>query len=176
MRRAVFLDRDGVINRGLVRHGKPAAPFSVAELEILPGVRQALGQLRDAGFLLIVVTNQPEVGRGSGSREDVEAIHRYLRSTLPLDDIRVCYHDDDAKCACRKPEPGMVYAAAVDHQVQLAASFLVGDRWRDVAAGKAAGCKTVLVNAFPEPTYVEPDVALADLPAATRWILEQNHP
>ena len=174
MRKAVFLDRDGVINRGVIRDGKPSAPFKLSELEILPGVGAALASLRAAGFQLIIVTNQPDVARGHGMKDDVEAIHRYLLSELPLDDIHVCYHDDDERCACRKPMPGMLYAAAVEREVQLAASFMVGDRWRDVGAGRAAGCRTILVNAFPEATRIEPEIELSDLAAAADWILNQR--
>lgn len=171
MRRAVFLDRDGVLNRTVIRNGKPSAPFNLAECELFSGVPEALAALRAAGYELIVVTNQPDVARGDARRDDVEAIHRYLRSNLPLDDIRVCYHDDHDECSCRKPKPGMLYAAAVERQLQMPRSFLVGDRWRDIGAGHAAGCRTILVNAFPEPTRLEPEVELPDLPAAASWIL-----
>ena len=99
MRRAVFLDRDGVINRSLIRDGKPYAPLTLADVEIVPGVPDALQQLRDAGFLLIVVTNQPDVVRRQASRREIDAIHAHMRQTLPIDDIRVCYHDDDDRCA-----------------------------------------------------------------------------
>ena len=125
VRRAVFLDRDGVINREMFRNGHAQAPSTVAEVEILPGVPDALEQLRRAGFLLIVVTNQPDVVRGSASRHEIETIHSHLRQTLPVDDIRVCYHDDVDGCACRKPSPGMLYAAAVERDIALAASY----RW-----------------------------------------------
>jgi D-glycero-D-manno-heptose 1,7-bisphosphate phosphatase len=173
MNRAVFLDRDGVINVGVVKKGKPFAPMAVEEFQIAPGVHEALAALKAAGFLLIVTTNQPDVARGQGTRAAVDAIHAHMRSVLPLDDVIVCFHDDPDLCACRKPSPGMVYAGAVKHEAQLSRSFMVGDRWRDIGCGKAAGCTTILVNAFPEPTYVAPDVELADLPAAAKWILER---
>jgi len=168
---AVFLDRDGVLNRAITRDGKPWAPFSLDELEILPGVPEALAALRAAGFQLIVVTNQPDVARGHAKKAAVDAIHQHMRQRLPLDEIRVCYHDDHHGCACRKPKPGMIYAAAVDREIELARSFMVGDRWRDIGAGKAAGCQTILVNAMVEETRVEPDIELRDLPAAADWIL-----
>jgi D-glycero-D-manno-heptose 1,7-bisphosphate phosphatase len=171
LRRAVFLDRDGVINRGVFKAGRPFAPFSLDEYEILPGVPEALAALRAAGFLLVVTTNQPDVARGLGLREQVEAIHAYIRRHLALDDIRVCYHDDRDRCACRKPHPGMIFAAAVEHEIQIAHSFMVGDRWRDIGSGKNAGCTTILVNAFPERDRIEPDIELPDLLAASRWIL-----
>ena len=170
MTRAVFLDRDGVLNDRVLRNGQPTAPFSVDELRISRGVPEALGALRAAGFQLIVVTNQPDVVRGHAERGHVEAIHALMRVSLPLDDIRVCYHDDGDGCACRKPKPGMLYAAAVERDIQLARSFLVGDRWRDIGAGKAAGCTTILVNAFPGETKVEADVEFPDLSAAVKWI------
>jgi D-glycero-D-manno-heptose 1,7-bisphosphate phosphatase len=173
LKRAVFLDRDGVLNRGVVKAGKPFAPFSLDEFEILPGVPEALAKLRSAGYLLIVTTNQPDVARGIASRAQVEGIHTFIRERLPLDDIRVCYHDDGDDCACRKPRPGMIYAAAVDHEVQLDRSFMIGDRWRDIGSGKNAGCTAILVNAFPEKTRLEPDAEFLDLPVAAEWILSR---
>ena len=173
MKRAVFLDRDGVINRGVVRAGKPFAPFTVDEFEILPGVAQALADLRAAGYLLIVTTNQPDIARGDGTLAGVESIHAHMRDVLPIDDVVVCYHDDVDKCACRKPKPGMIYAAAVKHEIQIGSSFMVGDRWRDIGSGRNAGCTTILVNAFPEEKRVEADIELPDLLAASRWILSR---
>jgi D-glycero-D-manno-heptose 1,7-bisphosphate phosphatase len=169
--RAVFLDRDGVLNHGVSRGGTPWAPRTLDELEILPGVSEALASLRAAGFLLIVVTNQPDVPRGTATRAGVEAIHAHMRATLPLDDIRVCYHDDSDNCDCRKPAPGLLLAAAAEHGIDVRRSFMVGDRWRDIGAARAAGCTAILVNPFREKTYVEPDIELADLPAAAAWIL-----
>ena len=175
MRRAVFLDRDGVINRSLIRDGKPYAPLTLADVEIAPGVPDALQQLRDAGFLLIVVTNQPDVIRRQGSRREIDAIHAHMRKTLAIDDVRVCYHDDPSGCACRKPSPGMLYAAAVEHEIQFAGSYLVGDRWRDIVAGQRAGCTTILVDGgHDETTTVEPDARLQDLREAAAWILRRR--
>ena len=172
MRPVVFLDRDGVINREVFRDGQTQAPWTVAEVEILPGVPDALDRLRRAGFLLVVVTNQPDVVRGGASRHEIEAIHSRLRHTLPLDDIRVCYHDDADGCACRKPSPGLLYAAAVEREIALAGSYMVGDRWRDIGAGKRAGCTTILVHSDrDEPTTIEPDVRMGDLGEAATWIL-----
>jgi D-glycero-D-manno-heptose 1,7-bisphosphate phosphatase len=172
MNRAVFLDRDGVITRARVRNGKPCAPLSRADVAIVPGVPDALDRLRRAGLLLIVVTNQPDVARGRVSRDEVEAIHAGLRAELPLDDIHVCYHDDDDECACRKPAPGMLYAAAVAHEIALTRSYLVGDRWRDIAAGRRAGCTTILVDGgHEEPVTVDPHATVSDLQRAATWIL-----
>jgi D-glycero-D-manno-heptose 1,7-bisphosphate phosphatase len=174
MKRAVFLDRDGVINTGVVKEGKPFAPLTVDEFEIAPGVPEALADLRAAGFLLIVTTNQPDPARGRGTRAEVDAIHAHMRSVLPLDDVFVCFHDDKDLCACRKPLPGLIYAAAVQYEVQISRSYMVGDRWRDIGSGKNAGCTTILVNAFPEEKRIEPDVELADLLAASAWIRKRG--
>ncbi|RTL60509.1 MAG: HAD family hydrolase [Hyphomicrobiales bacterium] len=164
MRRAVFLDRDGVINAANVRRGRPFPPRSVDELEILPGVREACDSLKSAGYLLIVVTNQPDIARKSASSSDVEAIHRELSRALPLDAIRVCPHDDIDACTCRKPKPGLLVDAARDLSVDLSASFMVGDRWRDIDAGTAAGCSTVFIDyGYTEPRPIAPDYTAKSL-------------
>jgi len=158
MVRAVFLDRDGVINRAEVRNGKPYPPASIEELEVLDGVADGLRALREAGFRLIVVTNQPDVARGTQTRETVEAMNARLRETLPLDDIMSCYHDGDA-CHCRKPKPGALLDAARRHGIELDASFMIGDRWRDVEAGQRAGCTSYFIDygyleRQPDPPFI----------------------
>ena len=146
MKRAIFLDRDGVINRTIVRDGKPYPPANLATLEILPGVADALQSLHEAGWLLIVVTNQPDVARGTTTVADVEAINAHLRHCLPIDEFRTCYHDNLDGCNCRKPLPGALFAAADAHGIDLAMSYMVGDRWRDTEAGERAGCKTIFID------------------------------
>lgn len=140
LRRAVFLDRDGVINKAFIRDGKPYPPNSVSELEILPGVQLALLRLRAAGLLNIVVTNQPDVATGIQQQVVVEGMHARLTHMLALDAIVTCYHVDADNCTCRKPLPGMLIESSLDYGIDLSKSYLVGDRWRDVAAGQAAGC------------------------------------
>ena len=172
--RAVFLDRDGVLNRTLVRNGVPTPPKSTAELQITEGAGEALHRLRARGFRLVVVTNQPDVARGRQTREVVEAMHAALRSTLPIDEFRVCYHDDADRCNCRKPAAGLLMAAAHDLHVDLTASFMVGDRWRDIDAGRRAGCRTVLVGSgYHEREEIEPDVQVDSLAEAADWIVAQ---
>jgi D-glycero-D-manno-heptose 1,7-bisphosphate phosphatase len=146
LKRAVFLDRDGVINRAVVQDGKPFPPRSVAELEVLPDAHDALQRLRDAGYVLIVVTNQPDVARGTQSRAAVEEINARLANELAIDDFMVCYHDDAAGCSCRKPSPGGLLEAAARHGVDLGSSYIVGDRWRDVEAGQRAGCTSFFID------------------------------
>jgi len=171
-RRAVFLDRDGVLNRAALRDGKPYPPASLIEFEILPGVRETLLRLRNAGFLLIVATNQPDVAKGTQRREVVEAMHAQLMNQLPLDDIKVCWELDSPSCTCYKPKPGMLLAAACERDIGLARSYMVGDRWRDVGAGKAAGCFTILIDrGYAEPLNETPDATCADLQEAAAIIL-----
>lgn len=174
--RAVFLDRDGVINNAPVREGRPFPPASLADLVILDGVPGALIALRASGFKLIVVTNQPDVGRGQSSADDVREIHDHLRRTLALDDIRVCFHAGHEGCDCRKPRPGMLLAAARELDIDLSASFMVGDRWRDIDAGVAAGCRSVLIDyRYDEQApSVPPDFTCASLAEAAIWIMSQS--
>jgi D-glycero-D-manno-heptose 1,7-bisphosphate phosphatase len=174
VRRAVFLDRDGVINRALVRDGKPFPPATAAELEVLPGVAGALARLRAAGFRLVVVTNQPDVARGTQRREVIDGMHRRLAAELPIDEFRVCDHDDRDECACRKPKAGMLEAAARDAEISLADSFMVGDRWRDVEAGRRAGCATVFIDwGYDERRPEDPDAVVGSLTEAADWILSR---
>jgi D-sedoheptulose 7-phosphate isomerase len=172
-RRAVFLDRDGVINRAIIRDGAPYPPATLDELEILPDVPQALHDLKGHGFELLVITNQPDVARGTQTRDAVEGINRKLASTLPLDDIIVCYHTDQDECSCRKPKPGMLLDAARKHGIDLSVSFLIGDRWRDIEAGKNAGCKTILIDGGhrEKQSSLSPDARVGSLREAASWII-----
>jgi D-glycero-D-manno-heptose 1,7-bisphosphate phosphatase len=171
-RAAVFLDRDGVINRPVIRDGRPYPPSDERALEILPGVEDALARLHNAGFHLVVVTNQPDVARGTQTRDAIDRMHARLSAVLPLDDIRVCAHDDADRCACRKPEPGMLRDAARDGELSLADSFMVGDRWRDIDAGRRAGCTTVFVDwGYDERRPEAPDAVVGSLGEAADWIL-----
>ena len=146
MYQAVFLDRDGVINQAIIKNGRPYPPKDLSELVILPGVNQAISLLRSAGFLLIGITNQPDVARGITRKEDVMAINDYLIANLLIDDILTCYHDDDDKCSCRKPLPGMILKAAKEFKINLKKSYMVGDRWRDIKCGLTAGTSTIFID------------------------------
>ncbi len=170
---AVFLDRDGVINQTLLRDGKPYAPDKLEDFRYLPGVGDAIKALSAAGFRLIVVTNQPDVGRGQVPQTVVEAMHGQLMADLPVDAVHACFHLDSDGCACRKPKPGMLLAAAADWSIDLEASFMVGDRWSDVDAGRAAGCRTIWIDAgYRERRAEAPDFTVGSLPEAGRLILE----
>jgi D-glycero-D-manno-heptose 1,7-bisphosphate phosphatase len=175
MKRAVFLDRDGVLNEAVVVDGQPKAPLTAAEVVIPPDAAASLEAMHDAGFLLIVVTNQPDIVRGRMTWENLHAVNSRLRDVLPLDDIRVCAHDDRHGCECRKPLPGLLTSAARDHGIDLVESFLIGDRWKDVAAGQAAGCRTVWLDSGYDEPAPDPaaDWTAGSLTEATAWLLAQ---
>lgn len=173
-RRAVFLDRDGVITRALVRDGRPYAPLREEEFEILPETPPALRRLHDAGLMLVVVTNQPEVSRGALDPDAVDRMHARLTDELPIAEVRTCIHDDSDHCSCRKPAPGLLIQAAADHGLDLDRSFMVGDRWRDVGAGRQAGCTTVFIDRrYSERQPQDPDVTVESLDEAVDWILSR---
>jgi D-glycero-D-manno-heptose 1,7-bisphosphate phosphatase len=172
-RAAVFLDRDGVLNVAPVRDGRPHPPATVDELRLLPGVGEACRKMKEAGLVLVVVTNQPDVARGATDVARVDAINDALRARLPIDEIAVCPHDDADHCSCRKPKPGLLVESATRWHVDLAASVLVGDRWRDVEAGRAAGTVTVFVDrGYDEARPVKPDLVVSELMDAVPFILE----
>lgn len=143
---AVFLDRDGVINRAMIRDGKPYPPAQLDEFEILPGSVTSLSRLAAFGYVLIGITNQPDVARGTQSREMVESFNRLIQSRLPVRQIFVCYHDNANRCDCRKPKPGLILQAANEYGLDLSRSWMVGDRWKDIAAGQSLGLKTIFVD------------------------------
>ncbi len=175
MKRAVFLDRDGVLNRAMVREGKPYPPANIGEFEILPGVEEALATLRAAGFLLIVVTNQPDVARGTTTREAVEEINAALGAALPIDEFRTCFHDSGFGCDCRKPKPGALLAAAALHDIDLSESYMVGDRWRDTETGQRAGCKTIFIDyGYQEKQPEHVGYRVKSLLEATQFILRKT--
>lgn len=177
MRRAVFLDRDGVVNRAIVRDGKPYAPTVASELRLLPGVREACTRLRGAGFALILITNQPDIARGLTSAEQVSEMNRRLQRYLGLDGVGVCPHDDSARCSCRKPQPGLLLEAARAWNIDLESSFIVGDRWRDIAAGQRAGCRAIFIDyGYAERRPDGPFTTVTSLREAAHWILRTAPP
>lgn len=173
MNKAVFLDRDGVINKTILRNGKAQAPYSLEECEFFPGVKAAIEAFKSNHFLTVVVTNQPDVTRGWVSKDQVIAVNDKIKAELKVDDIRVCYHDSADNCNCRKPRPGMLLEAAREFNIDLGQSFMIGDRLSDIEAGMLAGCKTILIT----PQKIEcdntiPDQQCSTLDEACRWILK----
>lgn len=172
LRRAVFLDRDGTVNEAVLNEGRPHPPALLRDLTLVPQAVESIRRLKAAAFDVIVVTNQPDVARGTQVRSVVEQINAELAVQLGLDDIRTCFHDDEDRCPCRKPLPGLLVQAAEERGIELARSFMVGDRWRDVEAGRAAGCRTVLIDrGYPEVVPHAPDARVDSLAEAVEWIL-----
>jgi D-glycero-D-manno-heptose 1,7-bisphosphate phosphatase len=172
--KAVFLDRDGVLNETFVVGGVPRPPAALSDLKILPGVVEACTRLRSAGFLLIVVTNQPDIARGTQTFDTVRQLNDAIRRCVRFDDVFVCPHDDHDGCACRKPRPGLLLAAAKLHTIELARSVIVGDRDRDVGAGHAAGCRTVFVDrGYGKPPAPPANLTVSSLLEAVPWIITQ---
>jgi D-glycero-D-manno-heptose 1,7-bisphosphate phosphatase len=172
-RRAVFLDRDGVLAEAIVRaDGHPYAPTRVEDFVLVPEAAEQVQRLHAAGFLCIVFTNQPELASGMLSQADLEEIHRIMREALPLHDVYVCPHDKSEHCRCHKPETGMLDDAVAHWDIDLAASFVIGDRWRDVDAGRAAGCYSILIER-PYSAASWADVRVATLTEAVDALL--NH-
>jgi D-glycero-D-manno-heptose 1,7-bisphosphate phosphatase len=171
-RRAAFLDRDGVLVETFVRGERAFAPVSLDEFQITEGAGRLVQQLRQAGLLPVVFTNQPDVGRGIITPEVLAEMHARLRAAVPVHDVLVCIHDDGSGCACRKPKPGMLLAAAARWGIDLQSSFVIGDRWQDIEAGRAAGCYTILI-ARPYSGRAEPDAAVPNLTAAVKVVLER---
>jgi D-glycero-D-manno-heptose 1,7-bisphosphate phosphatase len=173
LNKAVFLDRDGVLIACVVRNGRPYPPLTLEQVELLPGVAEAVPQLAAAGYVLVGASNQPDVGRGTIPREFVEAVNRQLLEQLPqIREIDACYDCDDASPR-RKPNPGMLLEAARKYHLNLAESFMVGDRAKDVEAGRRAGCRTIFIDhGYSEPRPQPPaDLTSGSLLEAARWIL-----
>jgi D-glycero-D-manno-heptose 1,7-bisphosphate phosphatase len=173
--RAVFLDRDGVINAAILRDGKPYPPQTVEDFRLLPGVVEACRLLHGAGFLLVVATNQPDVGRGKQERSVVESMHRIMCEMLPIDRVEVCYDSGDHFSEFRKPRPGMLVCAAAELNIDISQSYMVGDRWRDIDCGHTAGCLTILIDyGYNEPLRQQPDFKAPDLLTAASLIISMQ--
>jgi histidinol-phosphate phosphatase family protein len=171
MKRAAFLDRDGVINQR-----PPAGEYITRweDLHILPGVAEAVSGLREAGFLVVVVTNQRAVARGLLADSELQSLHQRMRDALEkagakIDALYYCPHEKEPACECRKPAPGMLLKAASEYGIDLSASWMIGDSLIDMAAGKAAGCKTALIGDGETPGA---DLIVPSLLDAARLILK----
>lgn len=176
-RKAVFFDRDGVLNHAQVIAGKPYPPDSIHTTRLIEDAAPALATLSAHDFLLIGVTNQPDVARGKTSKAAVEAINQFLLSQLPLTVINTCYHDDEDACLCRKPAPGLLHMAAHAYAIDLSKSYMIGDRWKDIAAGKQAHCKTIFLDYKYQEAFKTsvPDFTATSLTQAVDWIIDTTH-
>jgi D-glycero-D-manno-heptose 1,7-bisphosphate phosphatase len=173
MRRAVLLDRDGVINKAILRGDKPFSPRTFEEFKLLGGVKETLEKFKEARFINIIITNQPDIARGLMDQTTLDKMHKFTRDNLPVDDILVCPHDDVDNCQCRKPKVGMLLEAAKKWNIDLKSSFLIGDRWKDIVAGKKAGCVTILVG-YSCSKEIEPDFRVDNLQLAAKIILDSG--
>ena len=175
-KRAVFLDRDGVINRAFVVDGIPTPASALDQLQILPRVDDSIKMLRSAGYEIVVITNQPDVARGKLSKEAVESIHARLGEELGIRSFYTCFHDDADSCLCRKPKSGLLTWAAQDLGLDLGKSYMIGDRWRDIAAGQSAGCQCFFVDYFYDEKQPDmPYTRVSSLFEAAQTILEESH-
>jgi D-glycero-D-manno-heptose 1,7-bisphosphate phosphatase len=176
-RPAIFLDRDGVLTVPEFRDGRSYAPSRLDDFRIYEGAADCLARLKAAGFALVVVTNQPDVGNGLLDRSVVEEMHRRLAAALPLDAIEACYHRQADRCICRKPLPGMLQRAAERLGLDCRLSVMIGDRGSDVAAGKAAGCRTVFIDlGYADEARGTPDHTVCSLAEATEAVLRWRQP
>jgi D-glycero-D-manno-heptose 1,7-bisphosphate phosphatase len=169
-RKAVFLDRDGVLNLAVYRDGKSYPPADAAAMTLAPGAAAAVAALRAAGYLCLCVTNQPDIARGNRSWENVGAMNARVKDELGLDAVYTCPHDNADRCNCRKPKPGMLLTAAAEWDIDLTQSWLVGDRPSDIAAGQAAACRAILI-ASAGTDAAGADHVCPDLAAAAKIIL-----
>jgi D-glycero-D-manno-heptose 1,7-bisphosphate phosphatase len=175
LKRAVFLDRDGVVNKALVVNGKPYSPRSVEEVEIITGVAQSVFELKKAGFEIIVVTNQPDIARKKVTTEVIKEIHDFIRNETGITEFYFCPHDDIDYCQCRKPKVGLITKAAIDLKIHLNQSYLVGDRWKDITAGQASGCKCFFIDEnYSENKPSMPYTQVESLKEATWKILNER--
>lgn len=172
--KAVFLDRDGILNNSIIVDGIPYPPKSLDDLIIPEGVNEGLKQLSQHGYVLIIITNQPDVARGKTKIEVVNSINNHLQKKLLIDDVFCCIHDDSDNCNCRKPKPGMIMDAIKKWNIDIASSYMVGDRWKDIETGKNAGLKTILINCGYNEKYVEPDYSCINFNEVTQIILSNN--
>ena len=176
MYRAVFLDRDGVINRSTVVNGIPKPPGAIEEVEILDGVIDAIRILKENNFLPVVVTNQPDVSRGKTSEDQVRAINAYIGAAADIQHFYVCFHDDKDFCDCRKPAPGLIYRATRELGLRINESFMVGDRWRDIEAGQAAGCQAIFIDySYQEKKPKMPYLKVKSLLQASQIIIGESN-
>ena len=178
MPRAVFFDRDGVLNSALLRGGRTYAPLRLEDFELNPSASDAVKQIQDVGLETVIVTNQPELSVGTLDPTVLDAMHELIRSSLGIHHFYVCPHTSDAGCECHKPAPGLILDACMALDMDASGSYMVGDRWRDVGAGKAAGCTTILIKrnysyaGAPAEFSVEPDKSVDSLEDAVDAILE----
>ena len=171
LRKAIFLDRDGIINHSLIENGKPIAPHSMSDFSLMDGVEHLIEKLSGLGYLIFIVTNQPDVARGKLRKSEIKKMHEFMCEKIKIDDVMVCYCEEGIDCPCYKPSPYMIIELAKKWNVDLGNSFMIGDRWRDVGAGLGAGCTTIFVDyAYDEALIFTPNHVVKSLSEACNII------
>ena len=174
--KAIFLDRDGIINKVIMRNGEVSCPWKFNEFEIFPDAKPALKEFKKMGFLNIIFTNQPDVARGFLKMPELEKMHNFIIKELLADEIKFCPHDDSDNCSCRKPKPGLILQVAQKWGIDLEQSYVIGDSWKDIGAGKSAGCKTFLLNReYNKDTNCNHDFAVNNIEEAVEIIKKLNN-
>lgn len=164
MNKAVFFDRDGVLNSAIVKNGKPYSPSSLDEFHIESSAFEVINKLKNLGFLTFIVTNQPEIARGTIKLQVVETMNTLLEKSLGIDRSYICAHDSQDQCGCRKPKPGMLLQAAEEFDLNLSECFLVGDRWKDIESGNSVGCTSFYLDKdYNEPMPSLPYIKITQL-------------
>jgi D-glycero-D-manno-heptose 1,7-bisphosphate phosphatase len=173
MKKAIFLDRDGVLNAVVMINGIPTPPRNLEEVVMLPSVFEAINLLRSESFEIVVVTNQPDYARGTVSMSEILEINKFLGTQLDIQHFYTCFHDDIHNCDCRKPKPGLLIKAAAELDIDLQSSYMVGDRWRDIEAGQAAKCQCYFLDySYHEKSPNLPFTQVSSLIEAAHLILE----
>ena len=170
--KAIFLDRDGVLNKSIIVNNLPFPPSNINEMEILPGVYEGIQLLKHSGFKLIVITNQPDVARGITDIEVVNELNNFILHELKIDEIKCCFHDDSDNCQCRKPKPGMILDAANEWNIDLSISYLIGDRWRDIETAKNTKLTTILIDYEYNEKKVNADFKCNNFEQAVNFVLK----
>lgn len=170
MKRAVFIERDAILNEVRTGPKHQVPPLTLEEFKINQQAKDPLLKLKGAGFVLVATTNQPGLSRGYQSRRELDRMHEVLRRSFPLDDLMVCPHDETDHCPCRKPRPGLLIEAAFKWHLNLDHSFVISDKWQDAEAARTAGCTSVLLKS-PWVGQVHHDFVLPDLKSIADKIL-----
>jgi D-glycero-D-manno-heptose 1,7-bisphosphate phosphatase len=175
MIKAVFLDRDGTLNLSGIRSGVPVPPKEVHQVTIIDGVSWAIEIFKKKGYLPVIVTNQPDVARGTIKQSIVVEINEFICQSLGIENVYTCFHDDIDECGCRKPKPGLLELAASDLNIDLSKSIIVGDRWKDISAGQAVGCKPFYIESgYAERKPDSPFTSVSSLLMAAFLISEDK--
>jgi D-glycero-D-manno-heptose 1,7-bisphosphate phosphatase len=177
MNSGVFLDRDGVVNKIILKERRPYSPRELDQLEILEGVRDAVQIFQKLRFKVVVITNQPEISRGLITEDLTIEMHNKIREETGIESFYFCRHDDFHDCECRKPKAGMLLKAAEELNLDFSQSYLVGDRWKDIHAGQKVGCKCYFIdNHYDEPRPILPFHTVKSLYEAAILIRESRTP